>query len=141
MFMEGIVCKKIRAIQCTNSSVTELQCNTNRWGRELITCLLEVTQGQWLYCNVQVQVHNRTTGTLTTQQKEEIQIEIERQRELGTDGLLEEDCYLAQCNLGDLEENLGITETYWLLAIQAAWEASRLEGIRIQTAAASQNTS
>jgi hypothetical protein len=78
--------------------------NTERWGRELVTRLLvlEVTHGQWLYCNVQV--HNRTTGTLTTQQKEEIQMEIEQQRELGTEGLLEEDCYLAECNLGILKE-------------------------------------
>ena len=35
-------------------------------------------------------------------------MEIERQQELGTEGLLEEDCYLADCNLGDLEETSGI---------------------------------
>jgi hypothetical protein len=74
-FMEGMVCKEIRAIQCTPSSVTGQQCNTERWGRELVTSLLEVTHGQWLYCNVQV--HNRTMGTLSTQWKEEIQMEIE----------------------------------------------------------------
>jgi hypothetical protein len=95
-FMEGMVCKEIRVVQCTHSSVTGLRCNTERWGRELVTHLLEVTHGQWLYPNVQV--HNRTTGTLDTQRKEEIQMEIEQQRELGTEGLLEEDCYLAECN-------------------------------------------
>jgi hypothetical protein len=66
---------------------------------------------------------------------------IECQQELGTKGLLEEDCYLAECNLGDLEETSGILATYWLLAIQAAREAGRLKGIRLQTVAASQNTS
>ena len=66
-------------------------------------------------------------------------MEIERQQELGTEGLLEEDCYLAECNLRDLEETSGISETYWLLAIQAAREASRLERVRIQ-AEASRNT-
>ena len=68
-------------------------------------------------------------------------MEIERQRELGTEGLLEEDCYLAECNLGGLEETSGILETYWLLAIQAAREADRLEGVRIQAVEASRNTS
>jgi hypothetical protein len=68
-------------------------------------------------------------------------MEIECQQELGTEGLLEEDCYLAECNLGDLEETSSILETYWLLAIQAAREAGRLKGTRLQTAAASQNTS
>ena len=64
-FMEGMVCKEIRAIECTHSSVTGLRCNTERWGGELVTRLLEVTHGQWLYCNVQI--HDRITGTLATQ--------------------------------------------------------------------------
>ena len=29
-------------------------------------------------------------------------MEIERQQELGMEGLLNDDCYLAECNLGDL---------------------------------------
>jgi hypothetical protein len=29
--------------------------------------------------------------------------------------MLDEDCYLRECNLGDLEDTLGIKETYWLL--------------------------
>ena len=52
-FMEGMVCKEIRAIQHMHSIVTGLRCNTERWGRELVTLLLEVTHGQWLYRNVQ----------------------------------------------------------------------------------------
>ncbi len=64
-FREGMVCKEIRAIQCTHSSVTGLRCNTEPWGRELVTHLLEVTHGQWLYRNVQV--HDRIAGTLPTQ--------------------------------------------------------------------------
>ncbi len=68
-------------------------------------------------------------------------MEIERQQELGKEGLLEEDCYLAECNLGDLEETSGILETYWLLSIQAAREAGRLEGVRLRAEEASRNTS
>jgi hypothetical protein len=75
-------------------------------------------------------------GTLATQRKEDLQMEIERLRELGTEGLLEEDCYLAECNLRDLETTSGIKETYWLLAIQVAREAGRLEGLRMQAAEA-----
>ncbi len=74
-FIEVMVCKEIRAIQCTHSSVTGLRCNTERWGRDLVTRLLEVTYGQCLYRNVQV--HDRTMGTLANQWKEEIQMEIE----------------------------------------------------------------
>jgi hypothetical protein len=137
--MEGMVCKKIRVIQSSYSSGTGLCCNTANWGRDLVIQLLEVTHGQWLYRNVQA--HDRISGTLATQRKEELQMEIERQQELDTEGLLEEDCYLAECNLGDLEETSGISETYWLLAIQAAREAGRLEGVRIQAVEANRNTS
>jgi len=136
-FMKGMVCKEIRAIQRTHSSITGLRCNTECWGSELVTRLLEVTHGQWLYRNVQV--HDRITGTLATQQKEELQMEIERQQELGTERLLEDDCYLAEYNLGGLEDTSGIRETYWLLAIQAEREASRLVGIRTQPVATVQN--
>jgi hypothetical protein len=95
-FMEGMVCKKIRAIQSAHSSITELCCNTANWGQDLVTRLLEVTHGQWLYRNVQV--HDRISGTLATQRKKKLQMEIKRQQELGKEGLLEEDCYLAESN-------------------------------------------
>jgi hypothetical protein len=66
-------------------------------------------------------------------------MEIEHQQELGMEGLLDDDCYLAECNLGDLEDTSGIRETYWLLAIRAAREVGRLEGIRTHTAPARQD--
>jgi len=77
-FMEGIVCNEIRAIHRTHSSITGLRCNTECWGKELVTRLPEVMHGQWLYRNVQV--HDRITGTLATQRKEELQMEIELPR-------------------------------------------------------------
>jgi hypothetical protein len=136
--MEGMVWKGIRAIRSSYSSGTGLRCNTVNWGRDLVTRLLEVTHGQWLHCNVQV--HDRISGTLATQKKEELQMEIKCQQELDMEGLLEEDYYLADCNLGGLEETSGIYETYWLLSIQATREAGRLEELRIQAAEVCQNT-
>ncbi len=81
---------------------------------ELITKLLEVTHGQWLYCNVQV-LHDKEAGTLAKLRKEEIQMEIEEQQALGTADLLDEDCHLRECNLGDLEDTSGIKETYGMV--------------------------
>ena len=130
-FMEGMVCKGIRAIQDTYTALSGSSLSAERWTEELITKLLEVTHGQWLYRNIQV--HDKVTGTLATLRKEEIQMEIEEQQALGTEGLMEEDCHLGECNLGDLEDTSGIKETYWLLAIKAAREAGRLEALRIQT--------
>ena len=55
------------------------------WTTGLITKLLEVTHGQWLYRNVHV--HDSISETSATLHKEEIQTEIEKQQELGTDSL------------------------------------------------------
>jgi hypothetical protein len=57
------------------------------------------------------------------------------------EGLLDEDFHLGECNLGDLKDALGITETYWLLAIKAAREADSLEALRTQTVAVAPTTS
>ncbi len=45
-------------------------------------------------------------------------MEIERQRDLGDAGLLEEDKYLAEVNLEEMATSSGEQQHYWLLAIQ-----------------------
>ncbi len=84
---------------------------------------LEATHGQWIYRNVQI--HNSVAGTQVTLWKEEMQQKIEEQMELGKAGLLEEDHWMVEVNLGDMETTSGEREEYWLLAIQAAREAAR----------------
>jgi hypothetical protein len=119
-FMEGMICKEIRQIQQMYAGLQGLRLSSRKWGKGLVTKLLEVTHCQWLYRNVQV--HDKISGRLAMLWKEELQLEIERQQELGTAGLLDEDCHLAECNLRDLEDSSGEKETYWLLAITAARE-------------------
>ncbi len=46
--------------------------------------------------------------------------------ELGEAGLLEEDNWMLEVNLGDLESTSGEQEQYWLVAIKAAREAATL---------------
>ncbi len=112
-FMEGMVCREIRVIETTHTALSGSRTNAEKWTVELITKLLEVTHGQWLYHNIQV--HDKVTGTLAMLRKEEIQMEIEWQQALETVGLLDEDCHLGEWNLGDLKDTSGIKETYWLL--------------------------
>ena len=73
---------------------------------------------QWLYRNYIV--HDPVSGTIATAKKEELLVEIERQRDLGDAGLLEEDKYLAEVNLEEMETSLGEWQHYWILAIQTA---------------------
>ena len=96
-----------------------------QWGTGVIIKLLETTHRQWLYrC---VQVHDKFSGIQVTQQKEELHRAIEAQQEMVWEDLTEEDQYLADVNLEDLEHTLGESQEYWLVAIQVAREASRLQ--------------
>jgi hypothetical protein len=47
--------------------------------------------------------------------------------ETGGNGLLEEDQWMMEVNLGDLENASGEQEQYWLVAIKAAREAVHLK--------------
>ena len=61
-----------------------------------------------------------------------IQRKIEEQMEMGSDGLLDEDLWMMEVNLRDLETTPGEQEEYWLVAIRAAREAATLTRERAQ---------
>ncbi len=63
------------------------------------------------------------------QHKEELQWEIEAQQDQGFNNLLEEDQFLAEVNLEDLENTSGERQEYWLVAMCAAREARLLRGV------------
>ncbi len=65
--------------------------------------------------------------------KEELLKEVEYQLSLGPDGLDEQDRFLLECNFDKLATTTGEHQEYWLLAIVAAREASRLRSFRDNT--------
>ena len=134
-FMEGMISKEAVEVQRIFYNLHGGKLSPAIWGRNLVVKLLEVTHGQWLYRNVQV--HDTSTGLLATRRKEDLQKAIEDQLELGGEGLEDEDKWLLEINLEDLETTSGETQEYWLLAILAARAASILRGQ--QTAAADTN--
>ncbi len=122
LFLYGDVVKKIQetytTIEGSNLSPTQLTVG-------VITKLLEATHGQWLYRCVPIQ--DRLNGIKTTLRKEKLQKEIKSQQEIGMEGLIEEDQYLAEVDLVDLESTTGERQEYWLVAIRAARETSILQ--------------
>ncbi len=122
--MEGMISKEWVKVQRQYYEIRGGRLRPQVWAQQLAIKLMEVTHGQWLYRNVQV--HDSTTGVLATQQKEKLQQLIEDQIELGGEGLDDDDKFLLEINLDDLESTSGETQEYWLLAIQAAREARLL---------------
>ena len=62
-------------------------------------------------------MHDLISGTAAILRKEEIQIDIEKQQELGIKLLEEGDKYLMDINLEDMENTSGERQQYWLLEI------------------------
>ena len=123
-FMEGMISKEIIGIQTEYYDIQGGKYTPTVWCQQLVVKLLEISHGQWLYRNVHV--HDSTSGILATQQKEKLQQIIEDQIELGGEGLAEEDRWMLEINLEDLETTSGETQAYWFLAISAAREARTL---------------
>ena len=90
------------------------------WCRLLVVKLLEITHGMWIYRNIMV--HDQTGGVLATSRKEKLQEAIEEQLELGGEGLREEDQWLLEVNLGDLERGTGNRESWLPGRDRALWE-------------------
>eukprot|EP00984_Skeletonema_dohrnii_P032813 scaffold27594_cov76-Skeletonema_dohrnii-CCMP3373.AAC.2 len=73
-----------------------------KWAQGLSTKLMEMTHhGQWLVRNFLI--HDNVSGMLALERKEDLQIAIEEQQAMGLEGLAEEDRYLMEINLDDLE--------------------------------------
>ena len=88
-----------------------------------------------------VVVHDAMSGTLATTRKEEIQRQIELQQALGTQDLQEEDNYLLEINLEDLERSSGERQEYWMLAIQAARKAGEIARAELEVEGEEDDTS
>ena len=109
---------EITNIQRHFIAVNGLCMSLDKWCTGLITRLLEITHRQRLYRNYIV--HDPVSGTIATATKEELLLEIKRQRNLGDAGLLDEDKYLAEVNLEEMATSSGEWQHYWLLAIHTA---------------------
>ena len=123
--MECMISKEMVDLQREFCELAETKYTAEQWAHSLITKLMEITHGQWLYRNVHV--HDKVTGTLATKRKEELKEAILDQLYIGEEGLAEDDKYLLEINLQDLEGTSGIKQHYWLLAIRAARKWQELQ--------------
>ncbi len=103
--MEGMISNKMVDIQREYFAGRNASWKLDRWATGLVVRLLEITHGQWLYRNVIV--HDPTSGRLAVTRKEEIAERIEAELAAGGSGLLEEDLYLLEVNLGDRSGSMG----------------------------------
>ena len=132
--MEGMISKAAVMIQSETEDASSCRLTVKAWSAGLVVKLLEVTHGQWLYRNVHV--HDIISGEKARNRKESIRKELEHQMAVGEDGLAEEDHYLLDINLDDLDHSTGEDQAIWLLALKAARKAQQLRESRANGTAA-----
>jgi hypothetical protein len=124
-FLEGMVAKELYELAEIEEFQDGWRSTADKWVRQLIQKLMEITHGLWIYRNLTI--HDSAKGVLAVQRREKLIDEIERQIALGGEGLAEEDRWMLEVNLGDLDEgSTGEYETYWLMAIKTAREHYRV---------------
>ncbi len=132
-FMEGMISKEFCRIQETHRRLSNSYISGDKWAQSLTVKLLEMSHGQWLVRNFLI--HDNVGGMLALERKEDLQVAIEEQQAMGLDGLAEEDKYLTEISLGDLETTSWEYQAYWLLAVKAARNAYSLRRQQAQAAA------
>lgn len=124
-FLEGMVVRELFALVQVDTFQEGSTIAAEKWVKQLIQKLLELTHGMWIYRNLTI--HDTAQGVLAVQRKEELQAAIEAQIAQGGDGLAEEDQWMLEVNLGDLDERCtGVYEAYWLIAITTARERYKI---------------
>ena len=117
-YMEVMILSEALVIHTECVDLGGCSLSMDNWEKGLAITLLEATHGQWIYRNMLV--HDTVSGLKAVEWKEELQREIEDQIELGGSGLDEQDRYLLEIKLEDLETSTGGDQYYWLIAIRAA---------------------
>ncbi len=93
-FMVGMISTKLLCIQDSYLQVRGSARLSERWATGLITQLLQVTHGQWIYrC---ILVHDCTSSTLVNLHKAELLEEITKQLSMGAESLIEDDKFLLE---------------------------------------------
>ena len=107
-FMEGMISKYIMVIQQEYMDLGGARgtpTTPTSWDKGLIVFMIEVTHGQWPYRNVHV--HANVTGLHETRRREEFQKKIEDKIQMGGEEMVEDDKYLLEINLEDMDTTSG----------------------------------
>eukprot|EP00956_Cyclotella_meneghiniana_P010073 scaffold13929_cov79-Cyclotella_meneghiniana.AAC.3 len=124
-FMEGMVATELSVLIDNGGIIKETELEGQKIVRGLILKLLEITHGLWIFRNLMV--HDAVGGIFACERKDKLREDIEEQLAMGEEGLKEEDKWLLEVTLDDLDgDTTGEREAYWVMAITAARECFRL---------------
>ena len=93
----------------------------DNWMKHFIAKLLQVLHSQWLYQNFTL--HEKTRGYLRLQHRKEVLKEVDHLMDTNPDEIPQGSQYLLEMDFTSLYNASFERQSYWVLAMKAAWQA------------------
>ena len=103
--------------------------NGSDWAKLFISKILHITHSQWIFRNFLL--HKNRNGYLHKKKADEIALELESLAGLAPEDVPAESRFLLEINFSELNNSNVEMQQYWILAINAALTAQRLQRARV----------
>jgi len=124
-FMEGYISIHFYEIQNFHLAMSSSFINGADWAKQFISKILHITYSQWIFLNSSL--HDNRHGYLLKKKADEITIELESLAGIAPEDVPAESRFLLEINFSDLNNSNVEMQQYWILAINAALTAQRLQ--------------
>lgn len=121
--MEGRISTHFYSLQSYHLAFGTSYLNGGDWVKQFITRVLHITHSQWIFRNFTL--HDKRRGVLVNKEKREMLVRIESLAGTNPDEIPEESKFLLEFDLDMLCKSDLDTQTYWVVAMEAARSAGR----------------
>ena len=127
-FTEGHISTHFYTIQSFHLAMSRSYLNGEDWTKQFISKILQITHSQWIFRNISL--HDKTQGYLRNKKADEILQIINEFADVPPEEIPDDSRFLLEINFTDLAKSHLETQTYWILAMEAAIKAKSLESAR-----------
>ena len=124
-FTKGHISAHFFAIQLLHLAMSSSYLNGEDWTRQFITRLLQITHSQWIFQIISL--HDKIHSYLRNKKAEEILQQINKLLEVALEEVPEDSRFLLEINFSGLSKSRLETQTYWMIAMEAAIKAKALK--------------
>jgi hypothetical protein len=122
-FMEGKISMQFEIIQRRHLLTSPSLLTATDWTKQLISKLLHLTHGQWIYRNISR--HHTKLGLLKDMERRQLLIEIDRLMSVDPSEVPEESKFLLEIDFRAIRTASTERQSYWVHAVRAAIKAGR----------------
>ena len=127
-FTEGHISTHFYTVQSFHLAMSSSYLNGEDWTKQFISKILQITHAQWIFRNISL--HDKTQGYLRNKKADEILQIINEFADVPPEEIPDDSRFLLEINFTDLTKSHLETQTYWILAMEAAIKAKSLEVAR-----------